>query len=135
MDNSTGTVAYQGDFDPENIAAVQDGMYAMATFSGNPASALNEGRLGEIGVAAKSGTPQLDRLIEETGKMETRNNGFLIAYAPYDDPEIAICVTIEDGYHSSYAVSVAKAILEAYFFGGTEEGSVETPLQTGVLLP
>lgn len=135
VDNSTGTVAYQGDFDPENIAAVQDGMYAMATFSGNPASALNEGRLGEIGVAAKSGTPQLDRLIEETGKMETRNNGFLIAYAPYDDPEIAICVTIEDGYHSSYAVSVAKAILEAYFFGGTEEGSVETPLQTGVLLP
>lgn len=135
VDNSTGTVAYQGNFDPANIAAVKEGMYMMATFGQNDARRLNEGRLGEIGVAAKSGTPQVDRLIEETGKMETRNNGFLIAFAPYDDPEIAICVAIEDGYNSRFAVSVAKAMLEYYFFGDTEEGDVETPMQTGVLLP
>lgn len=135
VDNSTGTVAYQGEFSPENIATVQEGMYRMATFSGNAASSLNEGRLAEIGVAAKSGTPQVDRLIEETGEMETRNNGFLIAYAPYDDPEIALCVAIEDGYHSRFAVSVAKAIFEEYFFGGADEGTSDTAAQSGVLLP
>lgn len=134
VDNSTGTVAYQGNFSQENIDTVREGMYRMATFSGNPAHVLNEGRLGEIGVAAKSGTPQLDRLNEETGELEQRNNGFLIAFAPYENPEIAICVTIEDGYHSSYAVSVAKAILEQYFFGSTDS-AMETPQQSGVLLP
>ena len=134
VDNAAGTVAYQGNFSQENINTVREGMYAMGTFSGNPAHVLNEGRLGEIGVAAKSGTPQLERLNEETGEMERRNNGFLIAFAPYDDPQIAICVTIEDGYHSRYAVSVAQAILEQYFFGITD-GSVEAPVQSGTLLP
>lgn len=134
VDNSTGTVAAREDFSAENIAIVKQGMYEMATYRGNDAYRLNEGRLGEIGVAAKSGTPQVDRLNETTGQLETRNNGFLIAFAPYDDPQIAICVTIEDGYHSRYAVNVAKAILEQYFFG-TADGSVETPIQSGVLLP
>lgn len=133
VDNSAGTVAAKENFKPENIATIKQGMYEMATFSLNDANRLNKGRLAGIKVAAKSGTPQIDRWIEDLKITETRNNGFLIAFAPYDDPQIAMCITIEDGYHSRYAVDVAEAILNEYFFGGTN-GSLETAMPAGSLL-
>lgn len=135
VDNSAGTVAFQGDFNPENLAIVRKGMYAMATYSGNEARLLNEGRLGEIGVAAKSGTPQVDRMIEETGRLDTRNNKVLIAFAPYDDPEIAVAVVIEDATATSPGVEVAQKILEEYFFGSEDDAGAEAAAQSGVLLP
>lgn len=132
VDNNDGTVAAKENFKPENIATIKEGMYAMATYSGNDAHKLNLGRLGEIGVAAKSGTPQLNRVLDGKNYPD-RNNGFLIAFAPYDNPQIAMCITIEDGYHSRYAVKVAQAILNEYFFGGAN-GTLETAMQAGSLL-
>ncbi len=57
------------------------------------------------------------KVVGKTGTAE--NNGSdhanFICYAPYDDPQIAIAVMVEHGAKSFTAISVAKAILDAYF--------------------
>lgn len=60
--------------------------------------------------------------IQVAGKTGTAENphgddhAWFVAYAPFDDPKVAICVLIEQGGHgSSAAAPVARAILEEYF--------------------
>lgn len=61
-----------------------------------------------IVVASKTGTPETATEL---------CNGTFICYAPADDPEIAVMILIEKGYHGDRSAPVAKAILEQYFFG------------------
>ncbi len=57
-------------------------------------------------VAAKTGTPETT----------SAPNAIFIAYAPADDPQIAVAVVLEKGYYGYNAGVVAKAIFDAYFF-------------------
>lgn len=41
--------------------------------------------------------------------------GYYIGFAPFDKPEIAVCVVGFDGGHGGYVAPVAKAIYEQYF--------------------
>ena len=60
----------------------------------------------------------------KTGSAEVSSgspNAVFVAFAPYDDPQIAVAVVIEHGWHGGEAANVAKAIFDAYFFPeGTE---------------
>lgn len=61
----------------------------------------------DVEVAGKTGTAQ---------ESKTRaSHGLFIGYAPYDDPEMAICVRIAHGYSSTNAAMVAKDIFNYYF--------------------
>ncbi len=75
-------------------------------------------------IACKTGTAQ-------TGINNTSDHGTFIAYAPADDPEIALAVVMERGT-SSASASVAREVLDAYF-ANKEKG--ELPTEVGVLLP
>ncbi len=62
--------------------------------------------------------------IEMAGKTGTAENphgephAWFMAFAPYDDPEIAISVIIENGGHGgATAAPIARKFLEKYFFG------------------
>ncbi len=111
LDNSEnpGVMATTG-VSQENIEIVQEGMRSVAT-SGTASSVFSD---YGVAVAAKTGTAE--------------NNGTdhveIIAYAPYDDPEIAIAVVIEHGGSGTYSMGVAKAMLDAYF--GFEDESTDT---------
>lgn len=59
-----------------------------------------------IDVASKTGTPET---------VELPNSTF-IAFAPANDPEIAIAVLIEKGWHGYTGAPVAKEIFDAYFY-------------------
>lgn len=59
----------------------------------------------KIKVAAKTGTA------ENSGSDHTT----FICYAPYDKPEVAVAVVIENGAKGMYSMQVAKAMLDAYF--------------------
>ena len=59
-----------------------------------------------IDVASKTGTPQA------TG---SDDNATFIAYAPANDPEIAVAVVVEKGYSGQRGAPVAKAIFDEYF--------------------
>ncbi|MDP4087639.1 MAG: penicillin-binding transpeptidase domain-containing protein [Bacillota bacterium] len=41
--------------------------------------------------------------------------GVYVGFAPYDKPEIAVCVVIFDAGHGGYVADVARAIYEGYF--------------------
>lgn len=65
-----------------------------------------------IKVGGKTGTAQV------TGK---KDHTVFVAFAPYDDPEIAVAVVIEHGQYGTYSGSLLKSIFNSYFF--TEENT------------
>ena len=58
-------------------------------------------------VATKTGTAQMGD--------KKMNNAIFVCYAPYDDPEIAICVVVEKGAAGSAIAEIAKDVLDYYF--------------------
>lgn len=68
-----------------------------------------------IPIAAKTGTAEQ--------KPNHSDNVTFIAFAPYDHPQIALAVVLEHGATSLYSNSVAKDILDAYFYGKTVDAS------------
>lgn len=70
-----------------------------------------------IKVGGKTGTAQV------TGK---EDHTVFVAFAPYDDPEIAVAVIIEHGKYGTYSGSLLKSIFNSYFFT-EQETDAETP--------
>lgn len=84
------------------IAKIREGMAAVAK-TGTAASYF---RNYPVSVAAKTGTAQ-------TGSVST--NGVFLAYAPVENPEIAVAVVIEGAGSGGSTAPVAKAIFDEYF--------------------
>ncbi len=97
--------------DSEVIKAVKAGMLSVtedgtgSTVFGNYA----------VKVGGKTGTSQVN------GKSD---HSVFIAFAPYDNPEIAVAVILEHANSTPAVTTVAKALLDAYFF--SSEVSVDT---------
>ena len=70
-----------------------------------------------IAIACKTGTAQIG------GSMK---NGVFVAFAPYDDPEIAIAVYIERGSQGGNLANVCIPILDAYFSSSTKYETIAT---------
>ena len=55
----------------------------------------------------------------KTGSAETSNknkvNAWFAGFAPYDDPEIAVVVMVENGKHGYYTAEVVREIISEYF--------------------
>lgn len=113
-------VVSQVDISQENLKIVQEAMKGV-TQSGGTANSI----FGDYGItiAAKTGTA------ENPGHSD---NVTFIAYAPYDDPEIAVAVVLEYGSRGTYSMNVAKDIFDAYFYGKTvdENGNLVMPEET-----
>lgn len=87
----------------ENLKAVLEGMKSVTTETGGTAYSIF--RDFEIEVGGKTGTA-------EAGE---KTNAWFVGFAPYDNPEIAVVVFIENGEHGSYSAEVTKDIMETYF--------------------
>ena len=70
-----------------------------------------------VKVAAKTGTSQEIRKID--GVSVKINNGFLIAFAPYDNPEIAVAA-VGEGMTSGVFVAPVVADIVEYYFGQSD---------------
>lgn len=97
----------QADFKEENWELVHEGMLLVGTqsyanFSNVP-----------VKVAAKTGTTTISKRVNGA-KIETYN-GFLITFAPYKNPEIAICVAVEGAGSGGSTAPIAAEIMEYYF--------------------
>lgn len=93
---------------PENLKAVQDGLRLVAQ-SGTASATFAD---FPISVAAKTGTA-------ENGSGS--NNGIFVAYAPAENPQIAVSVVVEHGLHGSSIAPIAKAVFEEYFLYDSQE--------------
>ena len=81
-------------------------------------------------IAGKTGTAQVVTLradSEEDLPMRFRDHAWFVAYAPFDDPRIAVAVLLEHmGHGGSSSAPLAQELIEAYLsYGETEQ---EEPL-------
>lgn len=97
---------------PDTLKTVRAGMCDVITARTGTASHIyRDSPLLDIGVCAKTGTAQA------TGDGVPPHSWFL-AYAPADDPQIAIVTMIENsGEGSGVAAPITRRILEYYYFG------------------
>ena len=125
FDSATDTiiqpeVAATVEWSEDALEYVEKGMIAV----GKSGTASSYFASAKYSLACKTGTAQ-------TGIRGTSDHGTFIAYAPVDDPEVAISVVMERGT-SGASSSVAKQVLDAYF-ANKETG--EPPTDYGVILP
>ncbi len=95
-------------------------------------------RKGPYEYAGKTGTSQVIRMKRNEKwdnnkiKIKHRDHGWFVAFAPYDDPKIAVAVISEHGGHGGEAAApVAKQIMDAYLkkILPKEEDAVSTDLE------
>lgn len=87
----------------ETLDAVYEGMRSVTGDAGGTAySIFNK---FEIEVAGKTGSA-------EAGK---KTNAWFVGFAPYDEPEIAVIVIVENGGHGNYTAEVVLEIMKEYF--------------------
>ncbi|KTD09482.1 penicillin-binding protein 2 [Legionella jamestowniensis] len=95
---------------------VAEGMLAVIT--SNEGTGYRFGRTAPYSVAAKTGTAQVfgghqyEKVRYEDIPEYLRDNSLFIAFAPYEDPEIALAVVVENDFAAS---NVARKVLDAYF--------------------
>jgi penicillin-binding protein 2 len=80
------------------------------------------GRGAPYRIAAKTGTAQVfgvkqnERYKAKDVEERLRDHALFIAFAPADDPEIAIAVVVENGGHGGSAAGpIARAVMDRYF--------------------
>ncbi len=91
----------------ETIKTVMEGMRSVTTDTGGTAYSVFKNF--EIEVGGKTGSAEAGKNV----------NAWFTGFAPYDDPEIAVVVFVENGGHGYYTATVAREIFESYF--GTNE--------------
>ncbi|MCD8391244.1 MAG: hypothetical protein LUD03_05350 [Firmicutes bacterium] len=103
------TVEEYIDISDDALDAIKDGMKKVVD-DGSASSIFSN---YEIQIGGKTGTAQVGN---------GSNNAIFIAYAPFDDPEIAVAVVLEHGVKGTNAGYVAKDIFD-YYFELNEEAS------------
>ena len=107
---------------PEHWDVVIDGMIAVV--NGKRGTARKIGKNSPYLIAGKTGTAQVvgikqgERYDKSKLKKKYHDHALFIAFAPVDDPKIAIAVVVENGGGgSSTAAPLAKKIMDAYLLG------------------
>lgn len=102
VSDSTVEVVEKLEMKDENYHAIMYGM-KLAADSGTASTLFSNYK---VGVGAKTGTASVPK---------GTANGIFVAFAPYDNPEIAVCVVVEHGAHGNYVGAVAKSVFDEYF--------------------
>ncbi len=109
------------DLDPAHVQAVKQGMYDLSKtwsmaryFDSLP-----------VEVGCKTGTA-------ETSSHAASTNAVFVCFAPYDDPQVALCLVAEGGDAGGSLAELAAGILAQYF---STDGSLNTAAGENTLLP
>ena len=101
----------------EYLNAVKEGMKSVT--SGESGTAYVRFKNFNIEVGGKTGSA-------EAGQDSNGNdivNAWFAAFAPYDDPEIAVVVMVENGGHGNYTAEAVRDIMAEYFGMNTQNVS------------
>ena len=93
--------------DADFFLAIQEGMLKTTTHG----TAQTQMAGVTVPVASKTGTVELRTGVTDA----TFSHGVFVAYAPVENPEIAIAVVIEHGGSGAAAIPVARAMIEHFF--------------------
>lgn len=101
------------DIQPEHLAAIKQGMYDL---SKTWTMARYFGSL-PVEVGCKTGTA-------ETSAYAASTNAIFVCFAPYDDPQVALCLVAEGGDAGGSLAELAAGILAQYFSTGSSLDTV-----------
>ena len=85
-----------------------------------------------IKVGGKTGSAEMTE--RKDGVEINYTNGLFVAFAPFDDPEIVICVVGEGAGHGSAVAPIVRDILDAYF-AEEEPDTVESVQSENTMVP
>lgn len=117
-DSATGTVLYEAKpkvvrtvpLSPQQLALIADGMRRVVIGASGTSHAAN---LAGVAVAGKSGSAE-----RKTGAEHNPLDAWFTCYAPFDHPQIAVCVYLESGGANLHggvdAAPIARAMIAAY---------------------
>jgi penicillin-binding protein 2 len=128
-------------FHQDNIHNVIDGMYGVVNEGGTGRFAA----LPNIRVCGKTGSAQLasNQFLKGTKLGQTlKDNGWFVAFAPEEAPEIVAVALFENGEHGDRASWIVRDVLKAYFDkkaraskGQAQLASVREPLLLPLVSP
>ncbi len=100
---------------PENFTIVKEGMRSVTDDEGGTAYRV----FSNFGVTVGG----------KTGSVETSQtpgadvHAWFVGFAPYENPQIAVVVVVENGWHGFYTAEVVKAVMQEYF--GTNRTGID----------
>ena len=116
-------VRHDTGIDPKHFETIIPGMVGAV----EAGTVMGLARIKDITIAGKTGTSQ-----NRTGP----DHSIFIAFAPVDDPKIAIAVFVENGkWGGTAAAPVANLIIERYLKGKTENKALENYVLNLKLMP
>ena len=122
---------------PENLRVVQEGMEMTVNGPGGTARRVGVG--APYRMAGKTGTAQVVNrsayaVDPRSLPMHKRHRALFIAYAPAENPTIAIAVAIEGGgFGADTAAPIARKVFDAWLLGKMPEGpGSEKPVAGGL---
>ena len=96
------------------VKALRDGLWLAVNGAGTAGRARIEG----ADVSGKTGTAQVISLTgaeRARGKIDVRDHGWFVFFAPRDKPEVAGVIFAEHAEHGYYGASIAKHIIQTYY--------------------
>lgn len=104
---------------PENIAIVTEGMVNVVHSAHGTAKGINKAInyqiAGKTGTAQVMGIKQNAKYNENSIDFKFRDHALFIAFAPANDPQIAVAVVVENGGHGgSVAAPIAGDVIKQY---------------------
>lgn len=105
---STPTVLQQNNIEENVWIAVKEGMLSVTT-DGTGSTVFAD---YPIQIGGKTGTAQASKGAEHS---------VFISFAPYDNPEIVVSLVLEHANSTFSATSVARQVLDEYFFGTSSQ--------------
>jgi len=105
IDYSDEDIPKELNISEETLDAVFSGMESVTGDAGG--TAYNTFKDFPIKVGGKTGSVQVSGT--------NADNAWFIGFAPYDNPEIAICAVVENGVHGTYTASIVLDVLREYF--------------------
>ena len=98
----------------EYVNAVKEGMRSVT--SGEAGTAYARFKNFNISVGGKTGSAEAGK----DAKGKDIVNAWFAAFAPYEDPEIAVVVMVENGGHGNYTAEAVRNVMAEYFGMNTQ---------------
>lgn len=119
---------------PENLALVRKGLWGVVNDVGGTGAMA---RIAGVEVCGKTGTAQVVSMPRGDKTRRKRpppkDHAIFAAYAPCNQPEVAIVVILENaGHGGAMAAPIARAGLESYFKQKRERAAMERAAATGI---